>query len=122
MIHGVTFDPHLKFHKHIESIVNRAKPRLNILKLLTGTDWGQQKETIMATFKSLVGSILTYAKPVWFLNTRKTSINRLQIIQNSALCIATGSEEKRWLGVGRRLLKQYLLCLADLLGKFEIRA
>ena len=87
---GVTFDPHLKFHKHIESIVNRAKPRLNILKLLTGTDWGQQKETIMATFKSLVGSILTYANPVWFPNTSETSISRLQVIQNSALRIATG--------------------------------
>ena len=40
---GVSFDPHLKSYKHIESIVNRAKPRPNILKLLTGTDWGQQK-------------------------------------------------------------------------------
>merc|ERR1719376_1136123 len=87
---GVTFDPHLKFHKHIETIVNRAKPRLNILMLLTGTDWGQQKETIMATFKSLVGSILTYANPVWFPNTSETSISRLQVIQNSALRIATG--------------------------------
>ena len=87
---GVTFDPHLCFHKHIESIVNRAKPRLNILKLLTGTDWGQQRETIVATFKSLIGSILNYAAPVWFPNTSQTSINRLQIIQNSALRIATG--------------------------------
>ena len=44
----------------------------------------------MATFKSLVGSILTYATPVWFRNTSETSINRLQLIQNSSLHIATG--------------------------------
>ena len=87
---GVTFDPHFRFHKHVEAIVKKAKPRLNILKLLTGTDWGQQKETILSTFKSLVGSLFTYAAPIWFANTSYSSINRLQVIQNSALRIATG--------------------------------
>ena len=87
---GVTFDPHLCFHKHVEALVQRATPRLNILKLLTGTSWGQQKETLVATFKSLVGSLFTYAAPIWFPNTSRHSINRLQTIQNSALRIATG--------------------------------
>ena len=87
---GVTFDPHFRFHKHVEAVVKKAKPRLNILKLLTGTDWGQQKETILVTFKSLVGSLFTYAAPIWFANTSYSSINRLQVIQNSALRIATG--------------------------------
>ena len=44
----------------------------------------------MATFKSLVGSIHTFASPVWFPNSSETLINRLQVIQNSALHIATG--------------------------------
>ena len=68
-IPGVTFDPHLFFHKHVEEIVKKAKPRLNLLKQLTGTDWGQQKETILVTFKSLIGSLISYAAPVWFPNT-----------------------------------------------------
>ena len=87
---GVTFDPHLFFHKHVEEIIRKAKPRLNILKLLTGTDWGQQKETILATFKSLIGSLFTYAAPIWFPNTSESSIAKLQSVQNSALRIATG--------------------------------
>ena len=87
---GVTFDPHLFFHKHVEEIVKKAKPRLNLLKQLTGTDWGQQKETILVTYKSLIDSLISYAAPVWFPNTSHSSIAKLQTIQNSALRIATG--------------------------------
>ena len=47
---GVTFDPHFHFHKHVENIANKAKQRLNILRQLCGTNWGQQKETILLTF------------------------------------------------------------------------
>ena len=86
----MTFDPHFIFHKHVDEIVRKAKPRLNILKLLTGTDWGQQKETILITFKSLVGSLFTYAAPIWFPNISQSSLDKLQIVQNSALRIATG--------------------------------
>ena len=58
--------------------------------MLTGTGWGQQKETVLITFKSLIGSLFTYAAPIWFPNTSPTSRTKLQTIQNSALRIATG--------------------------------
>ena len=41
---GVTFDPYLRFHKHVEALVTKAKGKLNLLKALTGTTWGQQKD------------------------------------------------------------------------------
>ena len=56
---GVTFDPQLVFHKHMGENVKKAKPRLNIVRQLTGTDWGQQKETILVTFKFLSALSLT---------------------------------------------------------------
>ena len=87
---GVTFDPHFTFSPHITSIINKASPRINILKALAGTTWGQQKETMIITFKSLIRSIFTYASPIWFPNSSASSINKLQSIQNSALRIATG--------------------------------
>ena len=87
---GVTFDPHLCFHKHVNNIVERAKPRLSILKALCGTSWGQDKETLITTFKALIDSLFMYAAPVWFPNTSSSSIQKMQRIQNSALRIATG--------------------------------
>ena len=44
-------------------------------------------ETILATFKFLIGSLFT---PKWFPNISQTSIIKVQIVQNSALRIATG--------------------------------
>ena len=87
---GVTFDPHFHFHKHVEALVAKAKQSLSILKALTGTNWGQQKETIVATFKALIDSTFMYAAPIWFPNASESSIGKLQTIQNSALRIATG--------------------------------
>ena len=87
---GVTFDPHFTFSPHIHSIVSRASSRLNILRALAGTFWGQQKETLLITFKSLIRSLFTYATPIWFPNASPSSIQKLQRIQNSALRISTG--------------------------------
>ena len=87
---GVTFDPTLRFHKQVEKIEPKAKQRLNIMRLLTGTTWGQHKETLLATFKSLIGSLFTYAAPIWFPNTSLSSRKKLQTIQNHGLRIATG--------------------------------
>ena len=87
---GVTFDPHFHFHKHVEAIEEKAKQRLTLLKALTGTTWGQQKETLIATYKALIESLFSYAAPIWYPNASKTSIKKLQLIQNSALRVATG--------------------------------
>ena len=86
----MTFDPTLRFHKQVEAIETKAKHRLNIMRLLTGTSWGQHKETLLATYKSLIGSLITYAAPIWFPNTSASSRKKLQIIQNNALRVATG--------------------------------
>ena len=87
---GVTFDPHFTFSPHVASIVSRATPRLNLLKALAGSTWGQQMETIVLTYKSLIRSLFTYACPIWFPNSSRSSIQKLQSIQNHALRIATG--------------------------------
>ena len=60
------------------------------MRALAGTNWGQQKETLMLTFKSLIRSLITYACPIWFPNAKPSSLNRLQTLQNAALRIATG--------------------------------
>ena len=40
---GVTYDPHLTFTSHINEIIKKANQKLNVIKHLTGTSFGQQK-------------------------------------------------------------------------------
>ena len=71
----------------------RSPPRVssknNILNALAGTSWGQQKETLLMTYKA-VGSIINYDAPVWSTNLRDTNYRNIQYTHNKTLMITTG--------------------------------
>ena len=57
----VYLDPSLSFNKHSQYVAERVSGRNNILKALAGTSWGQQKETLLMTYKAVGRSIINYA-------------------------------------------------------------
>ena len=59
--------------------------RNNVLNALAGTNCGQQKETLLLTYKALGRSIANYAAPVWSTNASDTSLEKIQRTQNEAL-------------------------------------
>ena len=69
-------------------MANRVGKRNNVLKALAGTNWGQQKETLLMTYKTLGKSITNSAAPVW-----STNASEIQRAQNEALRIITGSHK-----------------------------
>ena len=81
---GRTLDPKLTYSTHIHTI-SLHKP-LQIIKIITTTGWGKQKETLMSTYKAA----LEYAFSIWSPLTSSTRIIKLQVIQNAALGTATG--------------------------------
>jgi hypothetical protein len=87
---GLTFDPKLTYAEHIKNTTAKASKTINILKTLTSTQWGKQKETITATYKAITRPILEYSSTIWSPIASDTNINKLQTIQNTALRIATG--------------------------------
>ena len=48
---GLTLDTKLNFKEHTKLTKAKADKSINILKTLTTTKWGKQKETILATYK-----------------------------------------------------------------------
>ena len=87
---GVYLDTSLSFNKHSGYVAERVSNRNNILKALAGTSWGQQKETLLMTYKAVGRSIINYAAPVWSTNLRDTNYRSIQYTQNEALRITTG--------------------------------
>ena len=90
---GVLLDTSFAFHHHCEYVANRVSKRNNILKALAGTSWGQQKETLLMTYKAVSRSIADYAAPVWSTNASNTSMEKIQVAQNEALRISTGAHK-----------------------------
>ena len=87
---GLTLDPKLTYSTHIHNISVQAHKPLQIIKALTATGWGKQKETLMATYKAVMRPALEYASSIWWPIASSTSINKLQFMQNAALRTATG--------------------------------
>ena len=87
---GLTLDPKLTYNNHIEITTTKARKTIQIIKALTSTTWGKQKETIIATYKAITRPILEYVSTIWSPLASDTNINKLQITQNTALKIATG--------------------------------
>ena len=86
---GVHMDTSLSFNKHSSHVAERVSGRNHILKSLAGTSWGQQKETLLMTYKAVGRSIINYAAPVWSTNLRDTNYRNIQYTQNEALRIST---------------------------------
>ncbi|KAH7714343.1 Protein H25P06.5 [Aphelenchoides avenae] len=80
----------LTFADHGRATAAKTSRRNNILRALAGTSWGQQKETLLTTYKAVGRPILNYAAPVWTPLLSDTGFKRLQIAQNAALRTATG--------------------------------
>ena len=60
---GVTFDTMYTFSHHVKNITNSAKTKINLMKSLAGSTWGQDVETLALTYKSTCRSVLEYAAP-----------------------------------------------------------
>ena len=87
---GLTLDPKLTYITHIHNISVQAHKLLQMIKTLTATGCGNQKETLMATYKAVLRPALEYASSIWSPLASSTSINKLHAMQNAALRTDTG--------------------------------
>ena len=90
---GVYLDTFFSFNAHCVKVANKVSKRNNVLKALAGTNWGQQKETLLLTYKALGRSIANYAAHVWSTNASDTILEKIQRTQNEALRMITGSHK-----------------------------
>ena len=84
---GFYLDTSLSFNKNSGYVAERVSSRNNILKALAGTSWGQQKETLLMTYKAVGRLIINYAAPVWSTKLRDTNYGNIKYTQNEALRI-----------------------------------
>ena len=73
----LTLDPKLTYSTHIHNISIQTQKPLQMIKTLTATGWGKQKETPLANYKAVMRLALQYASSIWSPLTSSTSINKL---------------------------------------------
>ncbi|XP_046542833.1 uncharacterized protein LOC124253160 [Haliotis rubra] len=87
---GVTFDQHLTWAKHIDSIAHRCQKDLNAIRAASGSSWGANSDTLLTLYKTLIRSKIDYGCEAYH-SASKTVLNRLETIQYRALKLDTGA-------------------------------
>ncbi|GFW15110.1 hypothetical protein TNCV_172571 [Trichonephila clavipes] len=86
---GYTLDQEITSNKHIEGQVIKTRKRLNVLKFISGRDWGVEASTLRTTFISLIRPVLEFGIPIYSCAS-DTNLNKLERVQLCAARIITG--------------------------------
>ena len=87
---GVTLDSTLSFAPHVQNVREKLRSRNNVLKAISGSTWGKDKEVLSTTYKAIGRPIINYAAPVWSPIISASRAKDLQASQNQALRSITG--------------------------------
>lgn len=87
---GITFDSLFNFSHHTDNLKTKLIQKNNILKALSGSTWGKDKEILLDTYKAIGQSQINYCCPIWTPNLADSHWDKLQTAQNNALRSALG--------------------------------
>ena len=87
---GVIFDKKLTFSQHIHEVVCNVKQRLNILKVVSGLNWGADQTMLLRIYQAFCLSEIEYGCQING-SACKTTLAKLDVLHNMALRICTGA-------------------------------
>jgi hypothetical protein len=87
---GVVFDGKLSFKPHIVYSKKKCLKAMNLLCVVSNTDWGADSATLLRLHRSLVRSKLDYGCVVYG-SARDSCLKSLDRVQNAAFCMCLGA-------------------------------
>ena len=87
---GVIFDRKLSFIPHIKYLKTKCLKALNLLKVLSHTNWGADRTVLLQLYRSLIRSKLDYGSIVYG-SARKSYLMMLDTVHHQGLRLALGA-------------------------------
>ena len=87
---GVTIDRHTTYRTHINNLEIKGRRALNLLRMLSGRDWGATASTQKIIYKNMIEASITYGQEVYD-SAHISNLHKLDKIQSAALRILTKS-------------------------------
>ena len=87
---GFIWDTKLTFESHIKYLKARCQKSLNILQVLSRTEWGADQTTLLQLYRSLVWSKLDYGCLI-YASASKTALVKLDPVHNQRLRLSLGA-------------------------------
>ena len=89
---GITIDRNLKFKTHIRQLKRACAKRLNIMKMLSGANFGSKPDFLMKFYIKYIRAKLEYGGII-YMAASKSLLEELETIQYSALRTAFGARK-----------------------------
>lgn len=87
---GMWMDYKLNFGVHIQKLIEKCKKGINVLRCLSGADWGASCQSLKRIYYAVIRSNIDYGSMV-YSSANKTLLKKIQVIQNQALRICCGA-------------------------------
>ena len=88
---GFFFDERLNWTHHVEVVCNRARASLKALQLLGNSVRGLNQASWRLAYIAICLPVLTYGCQLWYRGKQATLVKKLQIVQNDAVRIISGT-------------------------------
>ena len=87
---GLIWDPKLSFESHIEYLKKKCHKAMNIIKVLSYSNWGSDTKTLLSLFRALVRSKLDYGSIV-YRTAKKEKLECLNVLHRQGLRLCLGA-------------------------------
>ena len=88
---GLIWDPKLTFHAHIQYLLKKCRTALNIIKVLSYSNWGSDTKTLLTLFRSLIRSKLDYGSIVYMSAKIGKDLFDLDVLHRQGLRLCLGA-------------------------------
>lgn len=87
---NVPFNSLCSYTTYTTAIITEVQSRNKIVNSLADSAWGNDKETLLGTYKTIGSSIINYATLIWSLGCSRMHMKNIQTCQNTAVRTITG--------------------------------
>ena len=88
---GLIWDSNLTFHAHIQNLLTRCRKALNIIKVLSYSNWGSDSKTLIELFRTLVRSKLDYGCFIYMNAKIKGDLEALDVLHRQGIRLCLGA-------------------------------
>ena len=87
---GIVSQENGLYSAHTRYIQEKCSKRINILRMLKGSNWEMSKDTLLSLYRALVRPIIEYGMEIYF-NCSDSTLKQIETIQHECLRICAGA-------------------------------
>ena len=78
------------YNAHVSYVHDKCLKRINLLRMLKGTNWGVSKDLLLCIYRALIRPIIEYGMEIYFSSSDST-LKQIKKIQTECLRICAGA-------------------------------